>query len=121
MTDTSKNRHGVKFIGEKGWIFTRGGIEAEPKSLLNETIGPDEIHLYNSPGHASNFIDCVKSRKETITPPEIAHRATSTALLGGIACQLDRPLQWDPKAERFVDDAEADRLLTYAMRSPWRL
>jgi predicted dehydrogenase len=121
MTDKSKNRHGVKFIGEKGWIFTRGGIEAEPKSLLNETIGPDEIHLYNSPGHASNFIDCVKSRKETITPPEIAHRATSTALLGGIACQLDRPLQWDPKAERFVDDAEADRLLTYAMRSPWRL
>jgi len=52
MTDTKKNRHGVKFIGEKGWVFTRRGIEAEPKSLLNEKIGPDEIHLYDSPGHA---------------------------------------------------------------------
>jgi len=121
MTDTKRNRHGVKFIGEKGWVFTRKGIEAQPKSLLKEKIGPDEIHLYDSPGHARNFIDCVKSRKETIAPPEIAHRATSTALLGGIACQLDRPLQWDPRTERFVDDAEADRLLRYAMRDPWQL
>jgi len=63
----------------------------------------------------------VKSRSETIAPPEIAHRATSTALLGGIACQLDRPLRWDPSAERFVDDPQADRLLGYAMREPWRL
>ena len=121
MTDTSKNRHGVTFIGEEGWVFTRQGIEAEPKSLLNEKIGPDEIHLYDSPGHARNFIDCVKSRSETIAPPEVAHRATSTALLGGIACQLGRPLPWDPHAERFVDDAEADRLLRYAMREPWQL
>ncbi len=121
MTDTKKNRHGVKFIGEEGWVFTRGGIAAEPKSLLKEKIGPDEIHLYDSPGHARNFIDCVKSRRETITPPEVAHRATSTALLGGIACQLGRPLEWDPDAERFVDDPEADRLLRYAMRQPWQL
>ncbi len=121
MTDTKQNRHGVMFIGERGWVFTRGGIDAQPKSLVREQIGPDEIHLYNSPGHARNFIDCVKSRRETITPPEIAHRATSTALLGGIACQLDRPLQWDPNAERFVDDTEADRLLSCAMREPWGL
>jgi len=121
MTDTEKNRHGVTFIGEKGWVFTRSGIAAEPKSLLNEKIGADEIHLYDSPGHARNFIDCVKSRRETIAQPEIAHRATSTALLGGIACQLGRPLEWDPQAERFVDDTEADRLLSYAMREPWQL
>ena len=121
MTDTSKNRHGVKFIGEEGWVFTRQGIEADPTSLLSEKIGSDEIHLYDSPGHARNFIDCVKLRKETIAPPEIAHRATSTALLGGIACQLNRPLQWDPHAERFVDDPQADRLLSYAMREPWQL
>jgi len=119
MTDTGKNRHGVKFIGEKGWVFVRSKIEAEPKSLLSEKIGPEEIHLYQSPGHAQNFIDSVKSRKETIAPPEIAHRATSTALLGGIACQLNRPLHWNPDAERFADDPQADRLLSYAMRQPW--
>jgi|ETNmetMinimDraft_15_1059895.scaffolds.fasta_scaffold00731_3 predicted dehydrogenase len=121
MTDTSKNRHGVKFVGEEGWIFTRGGIDAEPKSILRETIGPGEIRLYRSGDHARNFIDCVRSRSETITPAEIAHRATSTALLGGIACQLERKLKWDPEKERFTDDPEANRLLSCAMRAPWQV
>jgi predicted dehydrogenase len=121
MTDTGKNRHGVKFIGEKGWIFTRGGIEAEPASLLKEVIAPGEIHLYRSPDHAQNFFDCVKTRAETITPPEIAHRATSSALLGGIACQLGRKLKWDPQHEIFPDDPEANKLLLCSMRSPWQI
>lgn len=119
MTDTGQNRHGVKFVGEDGWVFTRGEIEAHPASLLKEVIRPSEVHLYNSPGHAENFIECIRSRGETITPAEIAHRATSTALLGGIACQLQRPLRWNPERERFVDDPVADRLLSCAMRGPW--
>lgn len=119
MTDTGQNRHGVKFVGENGWVFTRSSIEADPPALLRETIGPGEIHLYRSPDHARNFLDCVKSRAETITPPEIAHRAASTALLGGIACQLGRKLRWDPAREHFLDDPEAERLLSYTMRAPW--
>jgi predicted dehydrogenase len=119
MTDTGKNAHGVKFIGDKGWVFTRSEIDAEPKSLLREEIGPGETHLYRSPDHAQNFIDCVRSRGETITPAEIAHRATSTALLGGIACRLGRKLRWDPQAERFIGDDTANGLLRCAMRSPW--
>ncbi len=121
LTDTGQNRHGVKFIGEQGWIFTRGNIEAEPKSVLRETIGPDETRLYRSDDHARNFIDCVRTRSETITPAEIGHRATSTALLGGIACQLERPLAWDPATERFVDDGAANRLLSCSPRAPWRV
>ena len=121
MTDTGQNRHGVKFIGERGWVFTRGDIEAEPRSLLQEPIGTDEVQLYRSPDHARNFLDCMITRQETITPPEIAHRATSTALLGGIACQLGRKLHWNPQSERFVNDDQANQLLGYAMRSPWRL
>ncbi|MDD2598290.1 MAG: Gfo/Idh/MocA family oxidoreductase [Kiritimatiellae bacterium] len=119
MTDTGKNRHGVTFIGEHGWIFTRGGIEAEPNSLLKEVIAPSETHLYRSPDHAQNFFDCVKTRAETITPAEVAHRATSSALLGGIACQLQSKLKWDPAREIFPDDPEANKLLVSAMRAPW--
>ena len=121
MTDTSQNRHGVKFVGDKGWIFTRDRIEAEPASILREPIGPNDIHLYRSPDHARNFLDCIKSRAETITSPEIAHRATSTALVGGIACELGRRLQWDPGIERFVGDVAADRWLSRSMRMPWKL
>ena len=121
MTDTGKNRHGVRFEGTEGWVYTRGRCEAEPKALLRERFGPGETHLYRSRSHARNFIDCVKSRAETITPAEIAHRATSTALLGGIAVKLRRKLRWDPRTERVQNDDEANRLLTVAMRPPWRL
>jgi len=121
MTDTSRNRHGVRFVGTEGWVYTRGGCEARPESLLRETFKPGETHLYRSPGHDRNFIDCIKSRAETITPAEVAHRATTTALLGGIAVKLRRRLRWDPQRERFIGDEEADRLLACAMRPPWRL
>ena len=122
MTDTSKNRHGVTFLGDNGkWIWTRWGVEANPPSLLRETIGPNEIHLYKSPGHGQNFVDCIRSRAETITPAEIAHRATSSALLGGIACQLQRKLRWDPVKEIFPGDDEANRLLQCAMRAPFQV
>jgi len=110
MTDTTQNRHGVKFVGDEGWIFTRGGIEAEPRSILRQPPSKDGVRLYRSGDHARNFIDCVRSRRETITSVEIAHRATSTALLGGIACQLERPLRWNPATETFLDD-DANRLL----------
>ena len=121
ITDTGKNRHGVRFEGTDGWVFTRSRTAAEPTSLLREKFGPNETHLQASPGHVRNFIDCVKARAETITPPEVAHRATSTALLGGIAVQLGRPLRWDPARERFIGDNDANRLLSYSMRSPWRV
>ena len=121
LTDTGQNPHGVRFIGEKGWVFVRSRIDANPKSLLRERFDPGEIHLDRSPGHEINFIDCVKSRAPTVTPIEVAHRATSTALIGGIACELQRKLEWDPVAERFVNDDQANGLLTYAMRPPWRL
>jgi predicted dehydrogenase len=121
MTDTGQNRHGVKFVGEQGWVFTRGEIEAEPRALLRDEPGPGDVQLYRSLDHAQNFIDCVRSRRETITPAEIAHRATSTALLGGIACRLGRPLRWDPARELFPDDPEANRLLRCTWRTPWVL
>ena len=121
MTDTSKNRHGVRFEGTEGWVFTRGGCQAEPKSLLKETFAANETHLDRSPGHGRNFIDCVKSRARTITHAETAHRATSMALLGGIAVRLGRKLLWDARKERFIGDEEADRLLNLAMRPPWRV
>ena len=61
------------------------------------------------------------SSSVAIAVSEVAQRATSTALLGGIAVKLQRKLRWDPDKERFPDDPDANRLLTCAMRPPWRL
>ncbi|MBN2271652.1 MAG: Gfo/Idh/MocA family oxidoreductase [Sedimentisphaerales bacterium] len=119
--DSGRNKDGILFEGTEGWVYvTRGAIDANPKSLLTSTIKPNEIHLYESAGHKENFYECIKSRKETCAPAEVAHRSCSVCLLGDIAMHLGRKLKWDPKNELFVNDAEADRLLSKPMRSPWR-
>jgi Oxidoreductase family, C-terminal alpha/beta domain len=112
----------VTFEGSDGWIWvTRGAIEANPKSVVDSIIGPDEIHLYRSDNHFRNFIDCVISRKEPIAPIETAHRSISIAHLGNISLRLGRDLKWDPEKEQIVGDEEANRMLSRPMRSPWKI
>jgi predicted dehydrogenase len=113
---------GTVWYGEKGWVHVDRGRQAtEPASLWNETIGPNEKRLYDSRDHQQNFLDCVKSRKKTITPIEVACRSISVGLLGEIAMLLDRKVRWDPVKEEFVNDPEASRLLSRPMRAPWHL
>jgi hypothetical protein len=113
---------GIIWYGEDGWVYVkRGRLEAEPESILDERIGPNEIKLYESRDHQRNFLDCVKSRKLTITPVEIAHRSISVGLLGEIAMLLGRKLKWNPEQERFLNDEQANRMLSRPMRSPWHL
>jgi len=52
---------------------------------------------------------------------EIGHRVTCWSHLGNIAYLLGRKVRWDPAAERFLDDAQANLLLDVAYREPWRL
>lgn len=113
---------GVRFEGSDGWVFVnRSKIDAHPKSLLTSVIGPDEIHLYKSDDHKQNFLDCVRTRSRTVAPVEVAHRSIMIGHLGIIALKLGRKVEWDPRKERFINDPEADRLLSRPMRSPWHL
>ena len=119
---SNRERGGVTWEGTEGKVrANRGRHDAEPKSLLQTVIGPDEIHLYESKNHFRNFIDCVISRKEPVAPIETAHRSITISHLGNIAMRLGRDLRWDPDGERFVNDAEADRMLVRSMRSPWHI
>jgi len=117
----------VRFIGESGWVhITRAGLDANPKKLLKEIIGPNEIHLYrpngdHRQGHRRDFLDCVKSRTQPITPVEIGHRSATVAHLGNIAMILGRKISWDPQREQILNDPSANRMLGRPMRSPWHL
>jgi predicted dehydrogenase len=115
----------LRFEGSEGWIGNRGWrapLQAEPKAILDSVIGPNEIHLYTcKAGEQRNFLDCVKSRKDCYFPPEIGQRCFTIAHIGNISMLLGRKLRWDPDNERFVNDEQANRMLSRAMRSPWRL
>jgi len=122
--DVNSPEVGARFEGAEGWVMAQGNafsILAEPPSLLQTVIGPDEIHLPRSDNHAAHFLECIRSRRETVAPAEVAHRSTTLCLISDIAMRLGRKLRWDPEREEFVGDDEANRLLARSMRPPWTL
>ena len=114
----------VRFEGTEGWIqvnYFPTNIEAEPKSVLDSKIGPDEIH-FRLKGDKRDFLDCVKSRGQTLEDAEVGHRTTTLCHLGHIAIQVGEKLQWDPDAERFTNSDAANQLIARPPgRDPWAL
>ncbi len=113
----------VRFEGSDGWVradYGGKGLEAEPKSLLTEAIGPSEIHLPTR-SDKEDFLWAIKHHRETMEPAEVGHRTNSLCQLGLISIDLGRRLRWDPLRECFPDDPEANRLLSRPLRQPWGL
>lgn len=137
MIVTNELPNGIKFIGSKGWIFvTRGNysvtasdpvekqasskaLSASDPKIITSKIGPDEIHLYESNDQHGNWLECIKTRKEPISPIEIGHRVCTTCLLHHITMKLGRKLYWDPVRERFKNDDEANGMLSRSQRWPY--
>jgi len=112
----------TKFIGPDGWVqVRRGGIDANPKSLLDVKLGDDDMHLTQSPRHDQNFIDAVKSREPAISPLGEAVRSDNISHMCDIAVRTGRKITWDPTKEVIVDDAEASKMLHRPMRAPWKI
>jgi predicted dehydrogenase len=123
--------HGVAFHGNNGvLVVDRGGWEVYPET---ETVkrrktyrmageprrGPtgEESHL----AHVRNFIECMDSRRNPRSDVEIGHNSMIACHLSNIAFRLGRRVEWDVEKERFVNDPEAQKLVTREYRAPWRL
>ncbi|MDD8027665.1 MAG: Gfo/Idh/MocA family oxidoreductase [Acidobacteriota bacterium] len=113
---------GVRFEGDSGWVYAdRGKVEASKPEILRAKPGADEIKLPVSGNHMKDFLEAVRTRRDPIAPVEVGHRSNTICLLTHIAMKLGRKLRWDPAAEKFIDDAEADRMLDFPHRAPWTL
>jgi hypothetical protein len=111
--------HGTTFFGTKGWInVNRQALYASTKSLQSASVKPTEVRLIEAQSHARNFVDCIKSRKPTISRLESAIRSDT---ISDLAIRLGRAIAWDPRKEQILNDAEASKLLNRAMRGPWKL
>lgn len=129
--------NGIRYEGTEGWIFvTRGAytatasdpvaanlnskaLDASDPKILTSQIKENEIHLYISDNQHGNWLDCIKSRKEPISPVEKGHRACTVCLVTHIAMKLGRKLTWDPGSEKFVNDNEANSMLSRPQRKPY--
>ena len=125
---------GVKFIGDEGWIFVARGatkVTSTDPTAGNQSLkaldasdpklitGEPDMQLYRSDDHHANWLECVKSRKEPISPVNNGHYVFVACAISWIAMKTGRPLTWDAKAEKFVGDDKANRLLSRAYREPW--
>jgi hypothetical protein len=110
------------FEGTGGTIYvSRGQLRSKPKDIVEAPLGPDDLRVYPSSDHHKNWLECVRSRQEPICPAEVGHRSATVCHLGNIGYRLRRALHWDPVHERFVDDAEANKLVDREPREPWKL
>jgi predicted dehydrogenase len=120
---SSRNLHGTKLIGEKGWVHvTRGRIKASNPLWTKNEFQPGDKEVYTSNNHMLNFLECVKSRQQCICPAETAHRSITPGHLAYVSHELGRGLQWDAKSETVVDDRQANELLqNHNYREHWQL
>lgn len=105
------------FHGERGRLtMSRNRFRVEPADLDVPSVPPEEVARWDGAGHVArphleNWLECVASRGTPRAPLEVGHRTATICHLANLARQVGRSLRWDPRAERFLDDAEANALL----------
>jgi hypothetical protein len=116
---------GVRYEGTEGWVSVADGYSqpdvSSPalledfKKLVNGYITRTQRPM----SHVRNFFDCVKSRQQTVANPVMMHRSMTTVHAANICMWLKRDMRYDPIKEEFINDAEANRMRSRAMRQPW--
>lgn len=124
---------GAVFICEKGKLeINRNKFTSNPPEIAMELLKQldsdeeerkwsDSLALWQARWHMQNWLDCIKSRKLPVADVEIGHRSVTVCHLANIARELQRPLRWDPTQELFVNDSQADGLLSRDRRQGFEL
>lgn len=124
---------GAVFVGEKGKLeINRNKFASNPPEIAQKLLKQvdeveeekkwsDQTALWQAQWHMQNWVDCIRTRNRPVADVEIGHRSVSACHLGNIVRRVGRPLKWDPKQEQFVDDADANALLTRTRRQGYEL
>jgi hypothetical protein len=118
---------GVRYEGTEGWVAVADGY-ARPE-VSSPTLLADFTKLVNDyiartrrpMSHVRDLFDCIKSRRLTVANPVVMHRSMSTVHAANICMWLKRDMKYDPLKEEFINDPEANRLRSRAMRAPWMI
>ncbi|MEI6675062.1 MAG: Gfo/Idh/MocA family oxidoreductase [Verrucomicrobiota bacterium] len=116
---------GERFEGPEGWIgaaddYTK--TEASSPALLadfKKVMAEYMARTQRPMNHVRDFFNCMRTRRQTVANAEVMHRSMSTVHAANICMWLKRDMKYDPVKEEFVNDAEANRLRSRAMREPW--
>ena len=124
LTEESYNggEQGLQIYGENGWLkVCRGSLRASDKKFEKMDLGVEKGAYESQSAHRRFWIDAVKAHVDPNCPVETGHTSCTVCTLGNIATQLGRPVRWNPIVQKFMDDAEATKLLHYKYREGYSL
>ncbi|MEP4077965.1 Gfo/Idh/MocA family protein [Haloferula sp.] len=110
----------VRFEGDEGWVETAdtGKIASNPETLIKDF--PDGGMAGTDPSkHVREFLDCVKSRKQPAANADVTRYGHIVSHAASIAWRLGRKVRFDPVGETFIDDDEANRMVSRSLRAGW--
>jgi hypothetical protein len=116
---------GERFDGEKGWVAAADGYSKPDVSSpalmadFRKIVRDYQARTQRPMNHMRNWLDCVRSRRLTVANPEVMYRSMTTVHAANICMWLKRSLKYDPDKAEFVNDPEANRLRSRAMRAPY--
>ncbi len=116
---------GIRYEGAEGWVAAADGYSkpdvsspammGDFRKLVSDYMARNQRPM----SHVRDLFDCVKSRRQPVANAEVMHRSMSTVHAANICMWLKRDLRYDPVKEEFINDPEANRLRSRAMREPW--
>ena len=112
----------IQFIGTEGRLeISRSYLRTFPNEALADTPikNSDTNRVYLSKNHHEDWLDGIRNRTRPICDVEVGHRTASVCNLANIAYALQRPLEWNPVSEQFINDPGANLMLDRAYRGPW--
>jgi predicted dehydrogenase len=112
----------VRFEGETGWVEAGDSgkmVLSSPELIAGHEVA--EIGGYPATFHVREFLDCVKTRGKTKGNADGACNAHIACHAANIALALNRQVKYDTVKHEFIDDAQANRLRSEALREPWRI
>ena len=124
---------GAVFVCEKGKLeINRNKFSSNPKEIAEELLKKvdaveeekkwsDQTALWQAKWHLQNWLNCIKTREKPVADVEIGHRSVSVCHLVNITRRIGRPLKWDPAAEQFPGDEEANQLVKRPRREGYEL
>ncbi len=116
---------GVRYEGPEGWVSAADGYSkpdvSSPAMMgdFRKIVYDYQARTQRPMSHVRDFLDCVKSRRQTVSNPVMMHRTMTTVHAANICMWLKRDMRYDPVKEEFINDPEANRLRSRAMREPW--
>ena len=118
---TQKDFNAVQFIGTEGRIeVSREFLRTFPNDKLAKAeLKETDKRVYFSDNHYQDWVDAIKKRSKPVSDVEVGHRTASLCNVVNIAYELQRPLMWNPQAERFEGDASANLMVGRPYRGKW--